>query len=372
MIFVNAHNVIRGGGINVVLNFLQFLIFKDEKFVAALPNNRIYRDFIDSHSDSNISVEWFNAGFMRYFHKNIDERIRLPKIVKKYNIDRIYSLGNIAFKVNKPQCLLIQNAYAVLDDSRVWERFGIFDRFYLMQMQKKILSNSKFAEIILVQTEVIKTSLLKNTIIGEKPILIAPNVLNVNYLGESLPPIALSGKLKLLFLSKYYPHKNFEIVAEICAIIVKQQLPITITLTLDPMIRAEKKVLDLLRRFEGVVFNLGHISYSDLRNVYKEHHGIFLPSLLESFSSTYLEAMHFNRLVFTSDREFAKEICGEAAFYFNPYSALDIIDSFIFALQNDIIIKEKLDCYKTQLKYIDKNNFKFVNEIIFNSIKANV
>ncbi len=45
------------------------------------------------------------------------------------------------------------------------------------------------------------------------------------------------------------------------------------------------------------------------------------PSLLETFSATYVEAMALGRPLAVSDRAFAREICGEAAAYFDPHDA---------------------------------------------------
>ena len=41
--------------------------------------------------------------------------------------------------------------------------------------------------------------------------------------------------------------------------------------------------------------------------------------LLESFTGTYLEAMHFGLPILTSDLDFAHGLCGDAALYFDPH-----------------------------------------------------
>ena len=50
---------------------------------------------------------------------------------------------------------------------------------------------------------------------------------------------------------------------------------------------------------------------------------------MESFSSTYLEAMSFGRPILTSDLDFAREVCGNSAAYFNPWDVTSIADAII-------------------------------------------
>jgi glycosyltransferase involved in cell wall biosynthesis len=66
-----------------------------------------------------------------------------------------------------------------------------------------------------------------------------------------------------------------------------------------------------------------------------------LPTLLESFSGSYLEAMHFGTPILTSDRDFAREVCGEAALYFDPDSPSSIRDA-ILKLKNDPALGEQM------------------------------
>ena len=53
---------------------------------------------------------------------------------------------------------------------------------------------------------------------------------------------------------------------------------------------------------------------------------IILPSLIESYSLIFIEAMFFHKPIFTSDLDFAREVCKNAAFYFNPFNAENIFN----------------------------------------------
>ena len=58
--------------------------------------------------------------------------------------------------------------------------------------------------------------------------------------------------------------------------------------------------------------------------LYNQADAMFLPTLLETFSASYPEAMKMERPILTSDLDFAKDICGDAALYFNPLDSYDI------------------------------------------------
>ncbi len=42
---------------------------------------------------------------------------------------------------------------------------------------------------------------------------------------------------------------------------------------------------------------------------------VFIPTLLEVFSATYLEAMLMKKPIIASDLEFSRDICGESAYF---------------------------------------------------------
>ena len=66
-----------------------------------------------------------------------------------------------------------------------------------------------------------------------------------------------------------------------------------------------------------------------------------LPTLLESFGLTYLEAMQNNCPIITSDLEFARYVCGDAALYFDPKSPSSILD-MIIKLKDDQKLRMRL------------------------------
>lgn len=371
MDLIIAHNVIQGGGINIVCSFIEYLIKKDKKIIVFLPNLPVYKELVKSLSTANLlDVHWAPTGISRYAYKLRFSKL-LRSIILNHQVSKVYSLGNIAYKTNNvDQVVLMQNAFSTLDDERIWNKFSYSDRIYLKLMQFSILNNLKYASKIVVQTNTQKLALQKRLKIANNKIVIVPNHIDLVKIGPlKKENVVFDGSsLKLLFLSKYYAHKNFEILKKVCALIIERKLPVQITLTLDEGNKVDSRLLESLKAYSSIVSNIGAVRYDRLSEIYRKHHGMFLPTLLESFSGNYIEAMYFEKLIFTSDKDFSREVCGDWANYFDPFSHVEIVDSFQKVLENPLEANNKKAFYKEQIEKLNILDSDFNNEIIYNSI----
>jgi glycosyltransferase involved in cell wall biosynthesis len=126
-----------------------------------------------------------------------------------------------------------------------------------------------------------------------------------------------------LCASPYKPHKNLEILVEALKRLrayTPKPARCLITISADQHPGARQ----LLRRIEREdlapqIVNLGWIPTRErLAQVYRSADAYIFPSLMETFSFTYLEAMCFGLPILTSDRDFARDRCQDAAVYFDP------------------------------------------------------
>lgn len=122
--------------------------------------------------------------------------------------------------------------------------------------------------------------------------------------------------LTCLSVSAYYPHKNFEIIIGAVRKLNASfpDLKVRFVLTFD---EAEMTVPSDVR--DAFVF-VGRVDISECPNLYEQADIMFMPTLLECFTATYLEAMCMAVPIVTTDLEFARGLCGDAACY---YSAVD-------------------------------------------------
>ena len=90
-----------------------------------------------------------------------------------------------------------------------------------------------------------------------------------------------------------------------------------------------------------MVINAGPVPQSHLASYFAASQALLLPTLLESFSGSYVEAMHFGVPILTSDMDFAREVCGEAALYFDPHVPKSICQA-ICTLRDNVEKREEL------------------------------
>lgn len=154
-------------------------------------------------------------------------------------------------------------------------------------------------------------------------------------------PKKKSGVIRLLTISAYYGHKNLEIIPKILQELKNRGISIVeFVFTL--------KTEDFAR-YIGVregIHNTGRLKPEECPSLYNECDGMFLPTLAECFSASYLEAMLMEKPIITTDLGFARSICGEAALFYeakNTKAAADQIERLIKnkELQKDLVTKGK-------------------------------
>lgn len=127
------------------------------------------------------------------------------------------------------------------------------------------------------------------------------------------------GPVQVLIPSAFYTHKNLDIVVPVAKRLqARAGDKFRFLLTL-PFKDAWKRI-ETAAAEAGVtaqVANHGPFSVSDAPNLYRDSAMLFLPTRLETFSASYLEAMWCGLPIVTSDLDFARDLCGEAALYAN-------------------------------------------------------
>lgn len=359
-LFINCANLRFGGGVTVGHNIIKSLSenVAVSSLVIVAPKNCGYEQFAGEKIKLNLLDDYtYNPLF-----KLILNYFIIPNFLKKQKVSCVLSLGNIAFPSgNVPQLVLIQNAYLTYPESIVWERLSLRTKLYLKSMVRLISRNLKYANHYFVQTNTMKRRLCELFKIAADDVFILPNSVSytslVNCAQVDYEDLIKNNKqIKLLFLSKFYPQKNFQILLPLAKRIIENKLPITFSVTLDK--RESKDAEFFLNEIEknglqNVIQNIGHIKMEDIAATYATHHGLFLPTLLESYSGTYVESLHFNRPIFTSDMDFAREVCKNAAFYFNPLDIDNIISVLQYAFNEPAIIYERIEEGK---KYLTKSD----------------
>ncbi|MFA0436156.1 glycosyltransferase family 4 protein [Vibrio breoganii] len=140
-----------------------------------------------------------------------------------------------------------------------------------------------------------------------------------------------SGVFRFITISHNYPHKNIlilnDVVKEMKNIDSEFKFEFGITISDDEY----SKYFYHNSKF---IKNLGVLNPKNCLYAYANANALFLPTLLESFSASYPEAMKSELPIATSDLSFARELCGDAAIYFDPLDAKNIATKLIELAKN--------------------------------------
>lgn len=140
-----------------------------------------------------------------------------------------------------------------------------------------------------------------------------------------------------LSISSPADHKNFSIIEGIVRYLreVHPDFKVRFVLTFSP----DKWLFSKDVR-DNIVYT-GKVDVSECPNLYKQADIMFMPSLLECFTATYPEAMRMNVPVVTTELEFARGLCGDAACYYSAVDAKSAADA-IYTVATDKAYRSEL------------------------------
>lgn len=150
------------------------------------------------------------------------------------------------------------------------------------------------------------------------------------------------------------PHKNLTIIPKVADILRRtdQARNYRFTVTLPDTGREVKKFWRLAKDLgaELMIENAGRLKLEECPEWYAKSNIVFLPTLLETFSATYPEAMQMGKPIVTTDLDFAHDICGDAAIYYSPLSAKAAADAIMKVASNAALRVDLVARGRDQLK----------------------
>lgn len=360
IILINGINNSSAGGKTILLNFVhslldyvseyKFLVFAPEvlkkDFQGIMEVKQV--DFVFVKKPNIIdSLYWYLYGF--------------SKIIINNDVSLVVNFGDIP--IRNPKCNQIfyfDWAHAIYPESEVWSKFSFrtkFSKKMKLYLFKKLF---KFNDHIITQTKTATDRLKK--LYPPKSYTVLNNP--VSAISEDIEeePVKIfldNSYFHLLILSRYYEHKNLESIIPLAKEILRTNEKVRILITLERShgIKA-RRFLNRLKsnNLEGIIFNLGEVNLSQIKYLYRKIDALYMPTLLESFSGTYIEAMYFRKPILTTDIDFAREICGDGAIYFRPFDTVQQLNAIRSVVGNSDLIKRLTKNQTKQLEnFIDWN-----------------
>jgi len=208
------------------------------------------------------------------------------------------------------------------------------------------------ATAIIAQTDIVNNRVRKA--LGKDKVFTISNTYNDFYhkprkYPERLPE-KTDGSLRFITISSYYYHKNIEILPELCDILEQHGYKnIQFVLTIDK----ENYQRIFGEKYARQVITVGPVKPEECPSLYQECDFLFLPTLAECFSASYPEAMVMKKPIVTTDLDFARSICDNAALYFeamNPSAAAVAIEHLV---ENPDLRNQLVENGLNRLKHFD-------------------
>lgn len=345
-ILLLAHNLRVAGGLSVGKNIVSTLpvVAPNHTYLVTAPADMGYGDTTEDENVRTVEVRASTPVARARFELTV-----MPRLVDEFMPDWIWALGNIPYP--RPPCrqsLLMHNPH------RLYRCRGAITppvkrlREWLLDIALR--TRLKYVNRVYCQTETMRRRFVEKLGFDPNRIGLCPNAVSTAVKKGTGWPVELKGyenKFVLFTLTKYYPHKNLERIVECFHMHRNELRDVICVMSIAPDQGAgAKRLIERIHQanLEDAVLTIGSISQDRLGEFYHAAGALFLPTMLESFTSTYLEAMYCDTPIITSDLDFAREICAEAAYYVNPLSLQSMCHG-ILRVQCDSALQKRLVAY---------------------------
>jgi glycosyltransferase involved in cell wall biosynthesis len=328
-LLINAVGLRAGGGLTVGLNCLRGIRHArpDYEIKALVPAKTGYEELCSTLS---IPCETFTKGPFYPAWRVWFDQVQVPRLSRQWSADVVFALNNqAAWGVSCAQAVLFHNPYFIYPAADWPPLLTRFERLSLLLQRRLFASTAPRCASVIAQTTVAAKRLETQYGITPSRLAVVPNVVAAAHDGAETRRGALlaagmreaaAGRVSALTLARYYPHKQLEFILRVAGRLRDlndRRFVFFITIAADQH-RGARALLERIEaeRLERDIVNIGPVGHEELRSAYAAADVCFLPTSLESMSGSYVEARHYQRPVVTTERDFAREVCGDAAHYF--------------------------------------------------------
>lgn len=366
----NCTTNVSGGAVQNSVNFIVNLVEKKQLDSWCLMlSPAVYQQV--SHLLSGASYEVFSSPA-----KSIKARKAILGYITNLNPTVVYTSAGPAY-VDFPckHVMGCSNPYilGIPTKSKKFEasRFRQFMRSLHTLYQRYYIKKSDWW---IFQTTHSRDNFIKLMGVDKNRCTVVHNAISESFLNYK-PFMAVSkkqdGKVRILYPSAYYPHKNFEILPDLIYGLALKGLDAEFTLTINN----QKVWGELVNKCQklGVaerLKNVGPYQHSDALSLFIQHDVIFQPSLVEVFSTSYIEAMAVGLPLVVADLPFSRSICQDYAEYFDVDNVNSCIDAVNVAVSR---VHEADDRFKLGNKILvnygsQADRFEIINDYILSKV----
>ncbi|TWI86934.1 glycosyltransferase [Chitinophaga japonensis] len=342
-VVINASTIRIGGGLQAThsfvdqcreLNSYTFHVFLSERVAEIIDTSLFPGNFFFYRMRSG-SASAKKRRMMRRELAELESRIRPDVVLTVY--------GPSYWRPKAVHVCGYAKGQYIYKDSPLYQILS-FKQLLLLRVKEylHVKSFRKDCDAFIVETEDVRERLMK--LIPGKPIYTVANTFHQLFDDSSQwsnnITLPASDAFSLLTVSANYLHKNLRIIPAVIDYLVKTYPGFKFRFVLTVGRQELSGITDFHNEY---VVLLGKVDVHDCPNLYRQVDALFLPTLVECFSVSYVEAMKMNKVILTSDLPFATGVCRDAALYFNPLSPEDIGD-VIYKVAQSPSLREELLC----------------------------
>jgi|SRR5271166_4071269 len=345
-LFINSLAASAGGGLTYIRNVIPHLAGHGLRVTVALgPSLR--EEFRGLANVDFLELEIPTA--RRFWY---EQRV-LPGVIRQSGADVLLSTGNFALRKSPvPQILLSRNSiYTSPDFSRDLRSRHEYRPWLEMRIRSVLAKKSiHWADVTVAPSEAFAAELQRWT---RTPVIPIHHGFDWDAFTQDPLPMAsevkeklrlAEGSLKLLFVSHYNYYRNFETLIRALPILrarlgersVKLLLTCRLCPGKNPGAYCPDVAANLVKTLgvSDMVIELGAIPYQQLHRLYASADLYVSPAYTETFAHPLVEAMASGVPLVVSDIAVHREICRDAAMYFERFSPEDLTERVVQAVQS--------------------------------------
>lgn len=335
LILVDASITSKGGGLQVALSFIENIAIDPSFEVICVVNPDIDKQLSILAKDS---VKHYYVESVESIYKKFSQGKRIANIEKKHKPALVFVVfGPSYWRSNAPCLQGFALPLMVYEDTRNY----VYKNDIKIKVYQKLLNYFK-AKIFKKNTDyaVVETQTFKNRLSSfmnfeKDKIFVIENSFNSNFLSsDKIIDIKNSHSdiIKIFIPSAYYPHKNLNILVDVAFLLKTEfNFKLIFNFLIDENSKDWKNLISSAenKEVDGYFSTYGAVPNIKMKELYAINDFVLLPTLAEASTAVYPESFISKKVLLTSDIDFARELCGNAAVFFDPLSAHDIAEKIV-------------------------------------------
>jgi glycosyltransferase involved in cell wall biosynthesis len=258
---------------------------------------------------------------------SVQEQMQMPGIFNREKLDLVHvPYFNVPYFYDHPYVVTIHDLIInEFDTGRASTRNPLLYAFKRFGYQRIIQKAIATARGIIVPSQTTKNMVMKHypSVDAEK-IYVTYEGIDREIKNPKIPSQRFFEQENnsfpfFLYVGNAYPHKNLELLISAFSRINAPKVKLVLVGSMDYFYYRVLELVKSLNITDRVILT-GLVRDDELAWLYAHAKALVLPSLMEGFGLPAIEAMHHKCLVLASEIPAFKEICQDAALYFDPKS----------------------------------------------------